>query len=171
MTGFRAILLEGVFYQRDGVLYCASDKGEQPVWANIEPMLGTRIRIAAHHLPPNPPDPNRWGGGCCLWESVGYCPAGHHTAPMSLHNFSEEGVLRQEGAVWSLLDFRGHEHALDMVRWLNGHHARIAAATLLDVEQMRESLDSLSVDSLDTLGVKASDLLSLIEQMQRRSPK
>jgi len=129
---------------------------------------GQRVKFAAHHLPPTTqPDPSKWGGGCCLWQPSGKCPAGHHERPTWLFNISLEGVLIRTGEAWSVESFDGKTTALSLREMLVGHHARITSATLLDVEKMREAVESKNMtDTVEDLASRADDLRDLLTRLR-----
>jgi len=167
MDGFRALLVEGVFYKTDSRLLCASDRGVVDVNAMLSPLQGQRVRLAAHHLPPNPPDPTKWGGGCCLWEQTGRCPAGHHARPTWLFNLSHEGILVQDGATWVVESFDGTRTPFRLEEMLVGHQARVAAATVLDLEKMRDALGAAGgSDEVESLVERANDLHDLLSRIR-----
>lgn len=164
---FHAVLLEGIFYKDlRGNLAIQTPDGETLVSSVLQPLLGKQVQLAVHHVPPMPPDPGRWGGGCCLWQPS-RCPAGHHEQSGWLYNVSGQGFLSEAGDDWTLEGFDGSTQLLRLNLFLPGHHARVAAATLFSVEGMRENLArSGGLDLVDTLGTKASNLRDLLERLQ-----
>lgn len=166
MGGFTTILLEGIFYEEGAHLVVRTEVGVVPVAAKLAPLLGARVQFAAHHLPPNPPDLQRWGGGSCLWEGTGSpCPAGHGTHPLFLFNVSSDGVLTEDGGAWFLDRFDGTRTPLHL-RALIGHYGRIATATLLSVEAMRDVLASNGVEGVEDLGVRADELREILTRIK-----
>jgi hypothetical protein len=183
---FQALLLEGVFYLSDELcvdshgksregwnkLMVSTPEGVLDVYDQLRPYVGQRVQLAVHHVPANPPDPTRWGGGCCLWEPHGVCLFGHHDRPMELYNVSGQGILvydldhsKSEGGWW-LAHFDGSRTPLLLGHVLPGHQARVAAATLFDVEAMREKLvSSGGLDQVDALGSKVTELRDLVERL------
>lgn len=165
MGDLRAILVEGLFYIQDGKI--STDRGDF-LYEHLEPMVGQDIQLALHFLPPTPPDPDRWGGGCCMWQPA-ECPAGHHEHPDRILNIALRGVLRHEGDQWSLDTFDGKQVVLPFAL-LDGHHGRVAAATVFDVQAMQESLaEKFTPESLETLGVRASNLRDLMERLRQHT--
>lgn len=168
MEGFRALLLEGVFYNDGPRFLCASHKGIEDVPSVLSSVEGQRVKFAAHHLPPTTqPDPTKWGGGCCLWQPSGRCPAGHAERPSWLFNISLEGVLLRSGDAWSVQSFDGQTTVLSLQEMLIGHHARIATATLLDVEKMRDVVESNNMtDTVEDLAARADGLRDLLTRLR-----
>lgn len=168
MEGFRALLLEGVFYNEGPRFLCAGARGVEGVSSVLSSVEGQRVRFAAHHLPPTAqPDLSKWGGGCCLWQPSGRCPAGHAEKPSWLFNISLEGVLLRVGDAWFVEGFDGKTTALTLQEMLIGHHARIATATLLDVEKMREAVESKNMTgTVDDLVARADDLRDLLSRIR-----
>jgi len=170
MEGFRALLLEGVFYNKDSQLLCTSNKGVENLFDMLTSVEGQRIKFAAHHLPPTlQPDPSKWGGGCCLWQPA-KCPAGHSEKPTWLFNLSVEGILVRSNAVWSIESFDGKTTALPLQTMLVGHYARVAAATMLDVEKMREAVASQDLPNVEGLASRAEDLRKLLSRLREGGP-
>ena len=188
MSEFNAILLEGVFYLSDtpcpdmnGVvcegfnhLLVHQHDGTTPsVYDALKPFIGERVRVSMHHLPQMPINPTRWGAGSCLWEGTGVdCPFGHAKDPSRLFNIAEEGVLAfdldhtKNSGGWWLETFEGRRIPLLMAYALGGHQGRVAVATAMSVEQMRESLEkSGGLDSVEALGSKVTDLRDLLSRL------
>lgn len=167
MGGFTAILLEGIFYEEGGRLVARTETGAVTSVSDVlAPLQGARVQFAVHHLPPNPPNPQRWGGGSCLWEGTGApCPAGHGEHPLFLFNIASDGVLGEESGTWFLDRFDGTRLPLQL-HMLVGHHGRIASATLLSVEAMRDVLGANGVDGVADLGVRADDLREILTRIK-----
>ena len=169
MGEFRILLIEGIFYINDGRLTAKKD-GDSNIIDVVEaltPFVGTEVQFAVHFLPPMPPDPKRWGGGCCLWEPSGKCPAGHHEQPGLLLNVSGRGVLRQgPDTAWWLDVFDGSRMELPLLL-LDGHAARVASVSVFDAEKMKESLlNAVNSDQIEALGTRAADLKELLTRLQ-----
>ena len=167
MGEFRTLLIEGVFYEEDGVIKASRDGSAEKVLVEetLAAFVGEQVQIAIHHLPPHPINPDRWGGGCCLWEPSGKCPAGHHEHPDYLLNVAGQGVLHRDGSKWFLDKFDGSRQEFPL-SLLVGHTARVVAACLFDVEKMRESLGNLGGPvTVETLGVRAEKLKDLLSQL------
>ena len=183
MDDFQAILLEGIFSVDDidwkgrpdsidvAAIYCSSDKGKQLVTDILDPLLGKQVQVAAHYYPPNGPegiDLGKWGGGCCLWEPYGWCFAGHHEDPQFLLNVSHMGTLAKNAEGYYLIAFDGSWQHLPF-SLLVGHHARIAAATAIDVEKMRQSLSEsdFDIDDVQEVGAKVENLKEMLGQLSK----
>lgn len=166
---FHAVLVEGVFDKDEGSFRIlpspiASFKN---VYDELHPLIGFRVRIAMHHLPPNLAalDDSRWGGGSCLWQPSP-CPAGHHVRPGYLLNVTGEGVLRHEDGVWFLDQLDGSEFPLPFDQMV-GHYGRIAAATLLDVDKLRDSLSLDDLAAVEGLSDKIESVKDLLARLGR----
>ena len=155
--GFHVVILEGLFYLSGvGELCVELETGSKEVVADyLSPMIGDRVRLAFHHTPPSRIDPSKWGGGCCHFQPA-ECPVGHHQNPAWLLNVSGEGILQREHKLdpqgnergaWYLAQFDGSKMDLPL-EGLIGHDSRIAAASVMDVEKMREALDGQDIGGL-----------------------
>lgn len=118
--------LRGVFYKEHGRLFVADEIGRTfDVHQSLEPYYGKEVELRAHHRPREPLMPDRWGGGCCFWQSSGSCPFGHHNDPSGLFVVGGKGVLRYDGD-WYLgesLNLRmleGHRGELVVVECAEG---------------------------------------------------
>jgi hypothetical protein len=166
MDDFKAVLAEGVFTRNGMAIHGPRDT---TVEAELRPLVGKRVRLAMHHLPPNLHNlnPDKWGGGSCLWQPSP-CPAGHHERPDYLFNLSAEGVLwdREKYDGWCIERLDGT--ILDLpFRKMAGHHGRLAAATLIDVEKMRDALTPEALAGVEGLSVQADALREMLERMRR----
>lgn len=164
MGDFRTVFAEGDFYL-DGDSLKVKFRGDiTDVTQVLESLLGEEIQLAIHYVPPMPPDMTKWGGGCCNLQATGYCPAGHHEDPFKLLNVHGQGVLRHGSDAWYLEKFDGTKQIFP-VHFLAGHHARLVAATVFDVEKMRDSLPSAVAEQVDSLGTKAKSLQDILNQL------
>jgi len=154
---FHIVILEGLFYISGvGELCVEKETGAKVIVADhLQPMIGERVRFALHHIPPAKIDESKWGGGCCHFQPS-ECPVGHHNNPAWLLNVSGEGYLQRkyqpnaqgsERGPWRLTQFDGTDLELPL-EGLVGHDSRIAVASVLDVEKMREALEGQGVDGL-----------------------
>ena len=184
---FQAILLEGIFFlgtdpypdsngeTREGFcdLLVQEDPGKpsRSVYDILLPLVGQKVQFAAHHLPSLPIDPTRWGAGSCMWQSAGHCPYGHHERPGDLFNVSVQGVLvydldhEKSSGDWWVEQFDGKRVPLPLALVLAGHQARIAAATVMSVEEMRSALEKAGGGSIDALGASVSNMQELLERL------
>lgn len=166
----QVLLIEGVFSRRekDGELIVVPDDGpSQKVDDLLEPFTDARVQLSFHHLPSMPIDPTRWGGGSCLWQPVGRCPFGHHEHPGRLLNFAGNGFLKKTVDGWALQGLDGATRDLGL-SLLEGHYGRVAAAPMDAIEQMRDQvLQSGQALDVEGLGVRAADLKSILERVQR----
>jgi len=162
MNSMRTVLVEGLFYTQEGDL--VTERGDS-LYQHIMPLVGQDIQLAVHFMPPIPPDPGKWGGGCCMWQPA-ECPAGHHEHPDRILNISLRGVLVQEtGDRWFLDTFDGKRVGIPFVL-LDGHYGRVAAATVPDVQAMQEALGSINWESVEAMGFRANNLRDLMERLR-----
>jgi hypothetical protein len=190
VSDFQALLLEGIFYQDDDHgLMVTPDKGPPVRVIDALMRLNERnVQISAHHLPVMPPDPTRWGGGCCFWEqgragqfkaygsdTEPFCPFGHHHEPTKLFNLVAQGILHYKGEFYPSEDrvvihqFDGTEVDFKTAfqSYLPGHRGRIAAATVVDIEKMREALlKSGGLGMVEGMGERINDLKDMLSRMQ-----
>lgn len=166
MSDLRAILIEGLFYLSPDTNKIMSDRGDS-VEEHLGPLIDQDVQLAIHFLPPTPPEPDRWGGGCCMWQPAA-CPAGHHEHPDRILNVSVRGVLGYDPTInrWWVDTFEGNQVTLPFAL-LDGHHGRVAAATVFDVQAMQEALaEKITPESLEALGVRANNLRDLMERLR-----
>ena len=183
MDKFQAILLEGLFsgdtdpgpemkenwgpHSVDLSTVTVQMNGKQTSLSDtLAPLVGSQVNISFHHTPPMPPDPTKWGGGCCYWEPFGWCPAGHHDQPGMLLNVVGEGVLQLEEGLYSVKGFDGTVKDLPFHN-LIGHEGRVAAATMMDIAKMRESLDKMVGEmGIEALGQQTDSLKDIMARLQ-----
>lgn len=159
-VGFHTVLLEGLFYLEDRTVMVDG----RAVDDVLAPLHDQHVQLAMHHLPPTPPDPTRWGFGCCHWQPHGHCPFGHHGSPMTLFQLAGEGILVCYGSNGWRLDRFGRPSArLPFVDAFWGHHARILAATVRSEEQMRSAVGQADVG---TMATKVADLTRSLERLK-----
>jgi hypothetical protein len=156
-VGFNVVLLEGVFTGSS-----LSINGGTVADA-LAQFIGERVRLAAHHLPADPIDPTRWGGGSCTYQP-GPCPFGHHADPTRMYSVTAEGVLSKDGNAWTLTRFDGTTVFVGLDA-LIGHRGRVACAPMFDVEAMRDSV--MSSGSTRNIGVKIDELRNVLERLRR----
>jgi hypothetical protein len=188
---FKAILLEGVFSLEDDgeapwgqdpfvvdpttIVSLTEDHGKQSLVETLKPQIDQRVTIALHHFPPvMPPDPEKWGGGSCLLQPMEWCQFGHHEHPHRFFSLSLEGILRQDGTRWFIEKFDGTEVDLPFA-FLVGHYSRVACATMIDVDKMKESLEKLratmpgqkpDIDP-EVLGVDIAELKDMLGRLEK----
>jgi hypothetical protein len=86
--------------QKDGPLSLQSKNREVPLYdliAGIE----TPHKFIFYHFPISGLDPNRPGGGSCLY-SFGECPVGHNDHRSWLFHFQAEGIPKNENSFWKI---------------------------------------------------------------------
>jgi len=188
MSDFQALLLEGIFYHDSdsGHLMLESDAGDHINVIKALMRLNQRqVQISVHHLPPMPPDPTKQGGGCCLWggddprfQTAGgttFCPFGHHKEPTKLLNVVAQGFLDlrvgfyESETTFAVQRFDGTEVVLPFEYHLAGHRARIAAATVMDIEKMRDVLlKAGGLEQVEGLGDQVTDLRDILRRLQEQ---
>lgn len=114
-------------------------------------MVGKRVRLVAHHVPSDPPDPLRWGAGSCLWESEGWCSFGHHEEPTRMWALLRQGWLIKHPTTYEyeMVGDSGERVGLELRVSLMGHRAKVVCATMPEVNlgaspsKLKSQLDSL----------------------------
>jgi hypothetical protein len=189
VSDFQALLLEGIFYSDSdsGALMLESAKEDHVNVIEALMRLNQRqVQISVHHLPPMPPDPTKQGGGCCLWGmeprfpthggtthgGTTFCPFGHHKEPTKLLNVTAQGTLDlrvgsyESETTFAVQKFDGTEVVLPFQHYLAGHVGRIAAATVVDIEAMKDALlKSGGFGQVEGLGERLGDLRDLLQQL------
>lgn len=167
MAEFQIVLIEGLFYNRDGDLFVEQDNGEhRSVLTTLLPLVGQRVQFAIHHLPPHGIQAGEPGAGACKFPGGKGCPVGHDVHPDRLLGFHLDGVL-QNNPSWGLTKFDGTVAPIPFAG-MDGHYGRVAAATIVDVEAMRESLLKAAVSpSSDSSGLNVQDLEALLTRLRR----
>lgn len=166
MNPFQAMMLEGVFSKQEP-LQVETPQGIVLVDEALVPYEGQEVIVSLHHIPELPLKPDAWGGGCCQW-SPHPCPTGHHLPEYRNRLFAQnlEGVLVNVGGVWAIESFSGDVDPLHLDA-LAGHLARLGCVTKFSAEQMRESLaQSGHLDAVESMGVKLSELQSVLENLK-----
>jgi len=158
---FHAVLLEGLFFTSpEGDLQVQTETGENiPVRDRLVPLVGQHIQLAVHHVPSGGIDLAAWGWGSCQWKPAD-CPAGHHKKPGFLFSFAGNGVLEQDP--WRL----GSTHI--RFSMMPGHYGRLAAATIPDIESMKDEMAAMDPD---VLGVKISELHEMVRKLSEGKVK
>lgn len=162
MGTFRTVLWEGLFYERDGQIL--SDQSQDSLDGLLNPLIGEDIHLAVQFVPPLPIDPDKWGGGCCMWQPSP-CPAGHHLDSTRLLNVAVRGTLERRGSQWLIHQLDGKTIEVPF-HLLPGHHGRVAAASVFDVQGMRDSLQGLDPDQIESIGVQAADLRDMLARLK-----
>lgn len=182
---FHAILLEGLFFLSEDPYPDSKGRlrpevtdlqvitpggAKKSVYATLRPLVGQRVYFAGHHVPPNPPDPARWGGGACYWQPAALCPFGHHKNPHRLFNLTAQGVLVYDldfesasGGWWIHAD-DGGKVILPLSMALPGHAGRVLGATDMSVEQMRDAAMKGGIN-VEGLGQRITDLQDLLGEL------
>lgn len=161
--------LLGVFYEENGRIMVADEyDGTRDVIEDLSPYFGQTFRLLAHHRPTEPVDNTRWGGGCCLYESSGFCPFGHHANPQHLYTFQAVGVLECGGDTIRVV---GEETKTPELAYLVGHRSQIVMINRPDMGDIDEKVKSFDPSGLENASVdelieRASALRDFITEIQ-----
>ncbi len=165
MAQFQAVLVEGLFFSENGALHIKKDGGEKVALATaLQPLMGQRVQFALHHLPPHGLQPGQPGAGSCQFPGGVGCPVQHDQHPDRMLAFHMEGVLHADP--WRLLKFDGSVVVVP-VQGMPGHYGRVAGATILDVDAMRDALNQKGSGALPT-GLNVADLGKMLDQLRRK---
>ena len=136
----KIVSCEGVVYKKDDSYLIADTlKGDTDISSLITPLVSfSRVEFLGQHFPELPLQMERWGGGCCMWESIGNCPTKHHERPGYLFEFKETGKLEEKDGGWVI---NGRHIPLEL---FNGHRCRIIVVPVLNVEDLKGSDPQLS---------------------------
>jgi len=169
VSDFKAILIEGLFYARDGNLCVEDDDGNHStVDAILTPMLDKQVQLAVSHLPPHGIEADQPGAGCCRYPGGVGCPVEHDQFPTRLLSFHKEGVLRSDP--WRIDQFDGSSSRIPF-RGMPGHFGRLASATIVDVEAMREKLSGMDLAAMAAQGINAEGLQAMLDKLKRSMGK
>ena len=161
MSDLRTVLVEGLFYAKDGKI--ATDRGVV-LTDLLETLVGHDIHLAVHFTPSTPPEDGRWGGGCCMWQPVA-CPFGHHVHPDRIMNVSVQGVLARTDTSYAVTTATG-EVVIPFDK-LDGHYGRVVAATVFDVSQIAKcETPDITPENMAALQARASVLLDLMKNLK-----
>lgn len=164
MLSFQAVVVEGLFFFEGGALHIEKDSGERVSLATVlQPLVGQRVQFALHHLPPRGLQPGQPGAGSCRFPGGVGCPVGHDRHPDRMLTFHLEGVLQADP--WRLLKFDGSVVAVP-IQGMPGHYGRVAGATIMDVDAMRDAVAQGGLAALSGLG--SADLEQLLAQLRHR---
>jgi len=162
---FKAILVEGLFYEKEGALFIEDDKGKHVAVSDVlAPVVGHRVQFAVHHLPPNGIELDKPGGGSCYYPGGKGCPALHEERPDRVLSFHMEGVL--QGDPWRMEKFDGSVVPIPFGA-MPGHYGRIGAATIIDVSKMRDILMDPSIPRSVSGGMDAPELERVLERLKK----
>ena len=164
---FDALLLEGIFsvdgpmptketfdqIRTKDIIVVDDVGGVTSVYAVLLPFLERNIQLSVHHWPPDPIQKDRWGGGCCYWESYGWCPHGHQYGSGDLVEMSGRGKLHLEEE--DHFSLGGLVIPLDL---LVGHRARVVLATVVDLEELKSRMGESWLNPEELEGEKGDRL-------------
>lgn len=182
LQGLRVASVLGVFYRENGALF---DDGRQPVLMvadesdgtlSVDQLLqrfvGEVVQVVAHHLPLEPHDTTRWGGGSCLFEKAGHCPFGHHEQPGLLFTFAASGRLELTEEGWAL---SSEERSLNInLHHLIGHRGQVIVLhvpSLGEIEERARKVhegnpETMSLEELSSKLHDARDLLLTVNRLK-----
>lgn len=133
----------GVFYEHNSDFWVADEiEGNRNVTSELRTFANQKVRLIAHHLPQQPHDHSRWGGGCCMLENTGFCHFGHHVQRNNLYTFDGVGVFRTD---WHL---DGYDYVC-RPSFLVGHRSQVLISRLLDLEDLGSKIKSFDPSNLE----------------------
>jgi len=108
---------EGLVFQDGAFFFFEKDGQAQPLDFSI--FEGQEVQALIAHVP-SQQQKDRWGFGSCAFQTVGFCPFGHHLNPHKLFSMSGSGTLQKIGDWWGVsgLDFPPRDT-------LVGHRCRV----------------------------------------------
>lgn len=164
---FRVLQLVGVVYQADNGDYhiVDEDHGDKNVLDELRTMVGGEVEVVAAHAPSDPPQRERWGGGCCMWELSGKCSAGHHDRPGYLYEVHAVGTLVEADGKWHIAR-EGKDDLPIYLTMLNGHRCRIAVVPKVDLNEILEDAKNVDANNLSDLMARAENLRNFISQAE-----
>jgi hypothetical protein len=162
LTGLKLLDFLGVFYRdpEGGLMVADEFDGTRDVGAEAAGFVGQEVRLLAHHRPIEPHNPSRWGGGCCMHETVGRCPFGHHEDAAQLYTFNQAGLLSIKDGRWVV----GGDLTECFVDFLVGHRSQIVLTSIPDLEAIEEKVKSFDPSSLE--GATLSELTTKLAEMR-----
>ena len=164
MAEFQAVLVEGLFFLEDGALHIEKWGGEKVALATVlQPLVGQRVQFALHHLPPHGLQSDQPGAGSCQFPGGAGCPV-HDQHPDRMLACHLEGVLLADP--WRMVLFDGTSRAIPL-QGMPRHYGRVAAASLVDVEAMRDALNQRGRGALP-VGLDAAGLSEILGQLRRK---
>lgn len=164
-TDFKAILIEGLFYEQDSSLSVEQDGGVHTALdVALHPLVGHRVQFAVHHLPPNGVQPGTPGAGSCKFPGGKGCPVQHDQHPDRLLAFHMDGVLRMRP--WRMEKFDGSLVPIPFGGMV-GHFGRVAGASIVDVEAMRGAMAGLDPTAFTSAGLGSADLEQILSRLRR----
>jgi hypothetical protein len=154
LRGLRVVDVLGVFYrEQDGSLMVADEfEGTRDVGQILVDFVDQRVQFMAHHLPVEPHDLSRWGGGSCLFERAGHCHFGHHETPQQLFTVQASGVLRRDASGWSI---EQDDNMLELrLEFLVGHRSQILVLRPPDVGGLGKRVSTVQGDALEGMTIE-----------------
>lgn len=168
----RVVNYVGILFFRDGKWFLTDeDKGEVNLEEELRAMSGGQVQITIQHAPPNPPDKNRWGGGCCMWEATGQkCPAGHHKRPGYLYSVSGIGKILYISAgdknPWCLRSGKGNPTPI-YFSMLDGHRCNFAIVPFISPDDFEQTMNAPDPNNLGDLIRRAEQLKALLSRADK----
>jgi len=161
---FQAVLVEGLFFLKDGALHIEKGDGERVALASVlQPLVGQRVQLALHHLPPQGIQAGQPGAGSCRFPGGVGCPVQHDQHPDRMLSFHMDGVLHADP--WRMVKFDSSVIAVPF-QGMPGHYGRVAGATILAVEAMRDAVARGGMATLS--GMDSASLEQMVEQLRRK---
>ena len=161
---FRVVNYVGVLFRKDADFHITDeDKGEFNLTAELRLMAGGKVQLTMQHAPPNPPFQERWGGGCCMWESSGRCPSGHHDRPGYLYQVGGVGDLHEVDGSW-VISRDGSKDLPIYLNMLEGHRCRIAIVPSVLPGDIPDPVKDADPNNLGDLMERAEQLKAFIAE-------
>lgn len=162
---FRVANYIGVIFWKEGWKLADEVKGEIDLDAEFQAMSGGTVEVMLQHAPPNPHVTGRWGGGCCMWESSGKCPSGHHERHGYLYSVRGKGKIeRKDKSVrdgW-YLDRQDEPLLAFCMNMLDGHRCSVSIVPALDPSDIPQDFSKESPSNLKDLVQRAEQLKQFI---------
>lgn len=160
---FCVLQLVGVVYQAGSGDYHIVDEehGDKNIPTELRAMVGSDVEVMVSHAPPDPPHQERWGGGCCMWESSGRCSAGHHDRPGYLYEAHAVGALVESDGQWHIAR-DGQDDLPIYLTLLNGHRCRLVVVPKVDLNEIMEDAKNVDPNNLSDLMERAEQLRNFI---------
>ncbi len=165
MAGTHVVVLKGVFYAdpEKGLSVSEESQGTVSIRDILSTLVGTKVIFFACHKPVEPPCEEKWGGGCCFYEGLGRCPAGHHERPKWLFQIHRTGNLTAIEDGWGT-EIDGSVTDLHL-GFLEGHRSMIVATSLPSIEGLKEEFEVQDPTDVDELTAKLERLRNLMSQV------
>lgn len=171
---FRVVNYVGILFSKEGDWHLTDeDKGEVNLSQELRAMSGGKVQVTIQHAPPDPPDKNRWGGGCCMWEATGRnCPCGHHERPGYLYSVAGVGEIRTtDGPNPWYLSRDGQKPTPIYFGMLEGHRCRFVIVPSVNPDDVADMFKNADPNNLGELMERAEQLKAFIAEANKVGKK